>query len=272
MRRASHNVDFLIENDILIGFCFGHDYCAEHEWGIKHLNNLFGIDSEAFNNKIFGIDRFEIKKEPSSNNCKKYTFTTQIDFVPDGKKRRVKKDFNISGFVISADGYYLKSFSPSNSSIKFYSPKDTLWSGWSEKDIGIFSIDPKEQEYITELYEAINDLNASIWVGGTSNPFDRGGLILAITSKISDENKEKMYKSDQEAYQLKVDAESTGIKSKLDKAGKKYFALSPSRFDDEIKFWLNPYDQKTNQCGWYTVKELEQWIDDKGPIMEMRKL
>jgi hypothetical protein len=70
----------------------------------------------------------------------------------------------------------------------------------------------------------------------------------------------------------------------LTKAKKKWFALSP-KWSGEIKstvngeintqfdviFWLNPMDQHTNNAGWWTVEQLMQWGEGKGPVVERSK-
>lgn len=52
------------------------------------------------------------------------------------------------------------------------------------------------------------------------------------------------------------------------------FALSPSRplatnekkSKYDLRYWLNPMEQRHNNSGYFTVEELEQWIENKGPI------
>src|SRR3546814_19195425 len=79
-------------------------------------------------------------------------------------------------------------------------------------------------------------------------------------------------------------AEATGIKEKIDAlpvhygslAMKRYFALcpkwtSPGLIEGRttahpVIFFLNPAQQDKNNHGWYTVEELEQWLDGKGPV------
>ena len=55
----------------------------------------------------------------------------------------------------------------------------------------------------------------------------------------------------------------------MEKAGKKYFALSPRWKDDnkkEVIFWLNPYHQDIDNFGWFTVEDLKDWAKGKGKI------
>jgi hypothetical protein len=106
---------------------------------------------------------------------------------------------------------------------------------------------------------------------------------LAITSRIPESADADIIKTDLDHIRLTKAASKTKIKIKLDKAraarvnksGRStfgYYALSPSwlKSDRESKhpvmFWLNPMDQQDNNYGWFTVEELEQWIQGKGPI------
>lgn len=64
-------------------------------------------------------------------------------------------------------------------------------------------------------------------------------------------------------------AKKTKIKKILDRAGKKYFALSPRWKDEnkkEVIFWLNPYYQDIDNFGWFTVDDLKDWAKGKGKI------
>jgi hypothetical protein len=74
---------------------------------------------------------------------------------------------------------------------------------------------------------------------------------------------------DRDQLEIKKSAFETGIHKKLKEADKKYFALSPRWKDKdkkEVVFWLNPYDQQNNNFGWYSAKDLEEWIEGKGPV------
>jgi hypothetical protein len=109
------------------------------------------------------------------------------------------------------------------------------------------------------------------------------------------ETLDQLVAMDKDAEALKKAAKKTGIVQKIDKINKTaqdaekkksgrpysfgndpngYFALSPRwAFDNEkdktkhpVMFWLNPQNQKDNNFGWYTVEELDQWINGEGPV------
>jgi len=57
MRRAYSNFKFIEDESIFIGVSLGYNHCAEHEWGIKGMYRVFGIDT----NKM-GVDGRTISK------------------------------------------------------------------------------------------------------------------------------------------------------------------------------------------------------------------
>src|SRR5271157_3025569 len=60
------------------------------------------------------------------------------------------------------------------------------------------------------------------------------------------------------------------IKQKLEEARKKIALLQPLQIDGVIKFWLVPdyidLRKYKENYGIYTVEELNEWIENKGPI------
>ena len=97
--------------------------------------------------------------------------------------------------------------------------------------------------------------------------FGNPGLHILIKSKIPQNVSDACYESDLEGKKLAEDFDKTGIRDRLGKAGKKYFALSPKRSSDgSIIVWLNPVDQDQNNYGWMTIQDLEDWIAGKGKV------
>jgi len=104
-----------------------------------------------------------------------------------------------------------------------------------------------------------------VWFGGgaKNNPFDRNGLVVAITSLVPQSIKDYMVEQYNEVRRLEEADKATGIKDYLEKKGKRYFACSP-RFDADnisVRYWLNPWDQQNNNFGWYSADELRAWAD-----------
>ena len=69
MRRGYSNSGLIEENGTFFGISLGSDFCAEHEWGTKELQEILGIDS-----KKMGIDGRTISRK----NCIKKNSNEQI--------------------------------------------------------------------------------------------------------------------------------------------------------------------------------------------------
>jgi len=70
MRKAFHDYGLLEHEEEFVGVSLGYDYCAEHEWGIKRMKELFAIPESTKDN--LGIkcrtitncpDRLSFKKD-----------------------------------------------------------------------------------------------------------------------------------------------------------------------------------------------------------------
>jgi hypothetical protein len=84
-----------------------------------------------------------------------------------------------------------------------------------------------------------------------------------------------MYRVDEDAYNLKNAAKATGIEDYLKAKWRRWFALSPRWANEEkteVKFWLNPMDQHIYEAGWYSVEQLMEWVEDRGPVMKKPKV
>jgi hypothetical protein len=256
------------EKKELCGVILGYDYCAEHEWGIKDIRRKYQMDDEAI-----GIDKRRI--------------------------REAHKDLNMGSMTIDKKTYYyLTSFqhtygTPAENvkhtrevvkrSLGFYGNKE-IYSAWDEGD---FAFAVEDKKVIDEIWEAFQRKDIAIFGVGNSNPFGGTGLAIFIISKLSEIYIKSMKDSDEDHIALNKAAEKTGIAKKLENANKKfkngsfsfsapfsYYALSPSWMNEKQKnkskypvmFWLNPANQDRVNYGWFTVEDLEMWLQNKGPI------
>lgn len=246
----------------LCGINLGSDFCAEHEEGIGLIQAAFGINGVVKKQvtKLMGIPiRTKSVMTPGID-------ARTIDKVPDT-------------FVYGLDDF------------KYFGYYDTTFSKWTQtllKDaIGILQSDPtgsidfiaywcdrgffvvSEDKEMIAMQDAFMNKDIAIFMGERHFISNRG-LVLAIKSKLDADVIDKMMESDEDMIELNRQALLTGIKEKLDKAGKRYYALSPRWRGDyklEVCFWLNPYDQHKYNYGMYSVDELLQWIDEKGPVI-----
>jgi hypothetical protein len=271
------------EGKTVVGVVLTGNFCAEHEFGIQKIRDAFGIGEEkeersgpmawwrkiiGGNKPMFGIDKRIITKIPEGYQ-KLISGEAKFDFTEysKGKKSAVKMDIAFCGM----GSFYSSKNTPEERFIEkikaeTYS-KNELEGWWSEED---FLFSSENKEFIKDIYEAFLRKDIAMWTGAFSdNPFSPAGFIIAIASRVPEEGKKTMFEADEDYYNLKVAAQKTGIYEKLEKADKRYFALSPRWKDEEkkeVKFWLNPYEQRENNSGWYSVSDLEEWIEGKGPI------
>jgi hypothetical protein len=274
--RKSFNCEWLKNEDgTLVGINLGADYCAEHEHGIAALKTILGVNDSP-KSEVLGIERRRI----TNINLEQMTFL-------DSKNKT-------KGFSALVFGWFLKrpeSKTDLPSEIKPYRGNKKpieLSCGWSDRDLGIYTDTKEGRDNLRVLVDALKHKDIAIWTGG-AGPFQNAGLCLAIISKVSDSNKEVMRSADEDAQKLeqervKLETE-TGLLDKIKASGKSYFALSPAwataikstarvqlKTNYSLIYWLNPWDQKNNNYGYYTVEELMEWADNKGPIPIVEKV
>jgi hypothetical protein len=248
--RHGNNSGFLFGDDGVIALNLGSDYCAEHEWGIKGIRRDFGMKDDGY-----GVERRRIRQLPQTS--RHFGQTWGWKELPS---------YKAAGFWLT---HYRLDGEP-RLEYGFYRDQ-TLWTGWSGEDLGAFSNEAKGQKRLRELFDAIERLDACIWLGG-GGVFENAGLVIGITSRLPKDVLVAWDKNDREHEKLMADAKATGIADRLKAAGKEYYALSPHREKDgSIVFFLNPQQQRENNCGWFTVKDLDAWIRGNGPIPKKKE-
>ncbi len=240
------------EKNNVIGINLGFDFCAEHEWGIKDLQEDFGI-------KIGGRKLgFEARRNTK---------------VPEGLTYSKKDNALIYTPFPSTDArleHIIKH------TMIFDEKREEIGSAWSDESFGVKAIG-EHAWIIKELYDAFQNKNGVIMLSGRSNPFANSGLILLDYETIPNDYKkrfrddERKYLQEQKTFR-KLEQES-GVYELLEKNNKRFFFLKIKQFDDEGKpqWWLNPFDQDKYKAGWYTTEDLKKWAEDKGPVIDRRK-
>lgn len=280
MRRGNNSELIKDEQGQLLGFNLGADYCAEHEWGIDGIKHSFGIDVDSsekpfakwwekillFTTKsALGVDKRLITKCPE---LVKGEYKISIKDYKQPKSKPVKHTIYYIGFKpyhFSASSKEKRFEEEIKRGVYYIDETKKVWGWWSEGDFMVASTD---KQAIEDLYQAFQVLDVTISVGG-GNVFQNGGLHFVIKSRISQDVVDDVYQKDLDNLNLKKAASSTGIYEKLEKAGKHFYALSPKWKDaekKEIVFWLNPQEQHSNNSGWYTISDLEDWIKGVGKI------
>jgi hypothetical protein len=235
----------------------GADYCAEHEWGIKRLYEAFGVKSEL---KNYGLKRRKISKVPKS-----LVWVKMID----GRQGFAYRDFWFRSAEESLVGDSdLKSYEVFDREKRKMKPNPVqLCCAWSDVDFACVSKDPTDIKYLREIFDQFQKKNIIFTFSNALPAFENPGLIIAIADRMPNEVVEILTKADREAYEVEQFVVKSKVRELLKEKGKGYFALSARRWDDgSIKFWLNPYDQHKVNYGYFTLEEVRQWADDKGPI------
>lgn len=260
MRRAFNSSIWRADDGTIIALNLGADYCAEHEWGISGILNKFGINRDKL-----GIAGRTITRGGDSI----ITTSEKVDIWTRGQKNKkaAKPVYGITFALPYSSGndfsWLLKG--------AYWEPEKTeLLSYWSESR---FLALLENESDVKVFQEAFLNNDIAFWIGG-GGPFQNGGLCIAIVSRLPEDFKQSMLEADEDTIALKKAADATGIEKILEKAGCKYYALSPRWKDEdkkEVKFWLNPQEQNKYQYGWYSVDELKQWAKGEGPIVEKAK-
>lgn len=266
--RQGYSQKILTVDGKFIGVSLGSDCCTEHEWGIKGIDRTFGLSDKK--SKI-GVARYQ----------------TQIP----------NQERNLVGFYEGEDyfGFYCISkpwngadvSDPKNWGTKpyFYGDQD-IYSAWDENNFCFFvkvrggsknknqqrkekSFNEATKNNLKRLFDALMEGKAVVWIGG-AGVFSNGGLCFALADQLPQSVIDTWVESHTEQKEMDEYLKKTGIHDILEKAGKKFFYCGPSRLKDGIKFWLNPYDQKKYNHGWYTLEELKEWCQDKGPVVNGR--
>ncbi len=259
MRRSFKPKWLIADDGSLYGINIGADFCAEHEWGIKELNSMLGIESN--NPKVFGVDKRSVRELPEK----------AVHFI-DIKGKTGKTILAVVRFY--RDDMTTKEIIERLSEAKPYKSlrdeKVPLGTAWDESSFCIWAEEELDREHLRKLHKSLMDKDLLIGFGITKNPFENPGLTICILSMFDEEVKKNMYDKDYDNFVMRETADKTGIKKVLEKAGKRYFALSPKWKDDqkkEIIFWLNPMEQHIHNHGWYGVEDLKLWAKNEGQVM-----
>lgn len=252
MRRGHDNG--WIENDgLFMGVCLGADFTAEHEWGIDKLRCVFGIPSAA-----------EVKaKRMIGEKARKVTTVPESLFFHKDKDCAWLIAFNIVTWKLRNK--------ETSKLLENYAGElrdNPLGTAWDEGSFGVRSSDVKKVEALRDAFhrrDIILTFRSSLPV------FENPGLCLVISSTVPAQFIKQMEDGDRDGFALQDAAKKTGIHDVLEKAGRRYYALSPrwkDKPDGDVVFWLNPMDQHIHNHGWYPVADLQAWANGTGPVMK----
>jgi len=266
------------------GLFLESDFCSEHEHGIPGVQGIMNIDKG-----LVGIDGRTTGK---SINYPSVLFGETSAYVwfwieryHNEEERTLKdlqscREMGVNKHITNA-------------------------AGWDEDSIGVWinkKTAPKELTSATQsIVQALTKKEPLvIMLGGKTNPFGGGGLIVVTRAAIDlrPEINQRYLDADAAGKALAAVWEPIGkrlnLMMKTPTFGKyqqryhsesqyhrneKYLSvcyLGPKELEatpvkDSIypfQLWLNPDVQDLYASGWYTVEQIEQWIKGEGPVIE----
>lgn len=294
MKNSSKTILLQEENGPVFAVLLAGDYTAEHEHGIRRLaahltlrDSGQGIKSRTMTQglpddekhvvHLKGIVREEYLYDPESRRTSRKTKTkADLLYCGRGMEWRVMRDDYVKHLTCG----------------RFQRDEEAA-SQWADDSFAITAYEDRAKAFLADLKAALLAGDVAAWIGGGSkNPFDRGGLVIAIASRVPEHLAESMLEADLEAVRLEKAAKATGIEERIAAAhgGDRMYSdfscsVSPSFIDEgftrrddgkplatmtkhPVMFFLNPLKRKKFQSGWYTVEELDQWIEGKGPVLK----
>ena len=227
------------------GVAFGYDFCAEHECGIAEIKRSFGVPSDI---SVYGVKRRKITQVPKDG----------LLWVERGGR---------SGFIFK-DFWYEREKDRAVDNIWSLLSLDTakpgLATAWNEGSFLVTSDDPGQVKFLRELYDSFEGKDVAI---GMFRAFLGVNFTVAIASRIPPDIQKLWEEKDKESHEVQKEFKKTGIEELLQKKGKRYFALSPTRKKDgSLEFFLNPMEQSSNNFGRFCLQDLRDWAESKGKI------
>lgn len=279
MRRAYWDIGWLVHEGVFAGISLGYDRCAEHEWGIDDLSRAFGLPNKE--RPVGLIDR-TVTAVPSEVFLKDYTQKS------NDKRRKGYPAALLVVFSSSYDAEKMEDIDPADFASretyfqnhpgeKFYEEgKHDVVCAWSSRSFAVRVRGADNIEKLKQFHAAL--LQKDIAIGMPwQNAFFRGGLSLAIASKVPESELKAIEARDLANKELLEAVDSTGIREELAAAGVRFYAFSPDWIDPEnhargLKFFVNPSDQRRVNHGWFTLEEVRQCIKGQGVMMIDPKL
>lgn len=273
MRRGHHGQGIIIAEDggQPIGFSLGADFTSEHEWGIKTIQENFGIGKLG----DVGVESRQMTYFPKEN-----VFLFK-DKYTEGKQKHNDLVLYYSPYTteepkMRGNGYNAVIYPPYGHE-DATKPEYQVAAAWDEKGFIIRARGEEYKQILRDIYEAMdtNDVmitnRTSVFLTATFN-----GLALSIISRLNEDVKDEIRAADIANKKMHAKADATGLVAYVMErnGGKKpYFAMSPrdeEGQEDGLIWWLNPTDQKNVQFGWFTTSQLRDWADGKGPVLEKK--
>lgn len=284
MRRGNRS-EFLFEDGVLIGINLGADHTAEHEFGIASLKADFGFTGVSHLKFGFGKDKALVDRKRVGVTARTITHGGEnVILGKVGVRTMLIYNGRNGRHYYEQDGKdWFKTWTDNELHLSkaykygsYESEAQIMAAAWSDRTFGIHVNTKEGRGYLKELHQAFLDNDIAFLFAGHGTPFSNPGLCLCIASRLPESVDVTLSAADIDTLELAAAKEDTGIEKVLEDAGCRFFALSPSWMPTKgnlkkesahpVMFWLNPREQQSNNHGWYSVEELEQWAEGKGPI------
>ena len=263
MRRATMATAWLLsEEGEVEGVALGADACTEHECGVAPLRRSMGV-ADRFEKGL--LDRTMTMTPP---------LLAYAEYLTEGGEPAAvlmigdsHQDLTSSDLPGWAQGEC--SFSKRLAEC----PDGELVCAWDRAGAALHGRGIVQVDRLAHLYRSF--CTHDIAFGADLVDRDRhpngGGLTFVRASTVSPTLRAAALAKDESHARLKIRVEALGIERELREAGKEWFALSPrwksTPDGEDVHFWLNPMRQDDHNSGWFTVDELRQWVQGKGPVM-----
>lgn len=241
------------------------DFTAEHEMPLRRLHSMFGI--------IAGTGDFR-------SYCATHGAGPQAVLLDvDVRHRTGRRTITDHGTAM-----WLSGRAPHDHAALLRRYDDApLVGAWSEDSMALCGYGPGE-DVVRMMHEGAVQGDFAVWLGGTGTPFSRAGLVAVRPSLTPVHLIETFDAAQADRRSLQEAALATGIAARLDafrvpigRGGAtmpRHLALVPSWTDSRhagrtahpVVFWLNPMPGVDANFGYFTVEELDQWTQGKGPV------
>lgn len=273
MREAFFDKGWIRTNSVsneIAGICLGYDRCAEHEWGIKPMNDALGINPNDKN----GVSTFLIKQ-----------FNDNQLYFKTGKKRitRNKKTYSIPYACLIFDAHGAaqdrhKEDAPFGCDLEFIAADmlddrqgiQGIMSRFDESAFQVTVFGKTNVDRLKDIHAAFLAKDLCIKMSGSATPFGGNGLCLVIASRIDEETRVFTYAKHQREKRLEAFVKKHAVEKKLKQAGVKLSSLMPKWTDaseTDVSFFVNPIDPK-HQFGWFSLADVLALAEGRGPILK----
>ncbi|MNU27383.1 hypothetical protein D3C71_157710 [compost metagenome] len=288
MRQSYRTHLMKTEDGTVYGIYSEADFCAEHEHGLGRLHRDMGCGDPV----VEGIGRYQPSQEAVSSGRFPVLGKDKFWYRDDkGRKKWVTRSF-----ISSRKNERM----PQDAYIPSSAQDATVF--FSEYGFLVVSRSEEMDAFLEVLAERARECDIAVFMGGfgSGNPFNRGGLVIAIPSMVSDEDKETLRSSHEDTRLLEEAATRTGIRERVrarveatSHGGWAFnspfhlYAISPGWVPEaelegdeamvragrqaifgnqrEVQFFIN---NGRGIFGWYSVADLDDWLAGHGKVIE----